>query len=453
MIPAADMLRAGGVAALAVLVARLLRPVLAGTHRGAWAWLLAPYLMPSLLVGYAYASFSLSLVHYPTANAALYALLLVGKLAPVAALALAFAPPPLTAEAWHCRRLALRPVGGAGAAQGSVPAWLREGFFWWRAGCGRAPLLAFALVFLLAFGDFELASLLAIRTWTVRLFDGHAGGLPLTQSLVLAAGPFLVEAAVLGVVLVLVARQTWKRPEGTMPRIGQAWAGWAWLVAASGGIVLIPCGIVLHGTLQGWRVLLENFALGREILTSLLLGVAAAALAYFAAPRRWVVALGVSVPGLLGPLVLALLVGGALQTGPLVLWRDTPLPLLVTLGLLLLPLAVLLRQLLRHTAPATSVHTARLLGGAQGRRLIWRLSTRRKAAAFFLLFCWAYLELTVSAILAPTGITPVSVRLYNLMHYGRTAMLSAMVLATVAAPLLVMLAVLASRRLWLRTDR
>ena len=441
MMPGADILRAGLVAALAVLTAFALRATLSLPRRRVWVLLLAPYLMPSLLIGYAYSSFSLSLIHHPAANAMAYVLLLVLRLAPVAALALYFAPSPLTAEARHCRRLAcMSPAFG----------FWSDWRFRWQAGCARAPLTAFAVVFLLAFSEFELASLLNIRTWTVRLFDGHAGGLPLAESLALAAGPFLVEVIVLGLALALFARQQWKQPDTPARTPACFRSGWILLVAANLAVVLVPAAIVLHGTLQGWRVLAENFALGSEILTSLLFGVLAAGAAYALAPRRWWLAVTVSVPGLLGPLVLALLIGVAVQSSPWFGLRDTPLPLLAALSLLLLPLAVLLRQLLRRTAPAASVHAARLLGGAPGRRLVWLLSTRRHVWVIFLLFCLAYLDLTAAAILAPIGTAPVSVRLYNLMHYGRTAVLSAMVLAAVAAPLAALAVVLATRRVWMR---
>ena len=103
--PVADILRAGAVATLAVPAACALRRTLVAPHRRVWVLLLAPYLMPALLVGYAYSNFSLALVHHPAANAAVYVMLLVLKLAPVAALALFFAPNPLTAEARHCRLL------------------------------------------------------------------------------------------------------------------------------------------------------------------------------------------------------------------------------------------------------------------------------------------------------------------------------------------------------------
>ena len=45
---------------------------------------------------------------------------------------------------------------------------------------------------------------------------------------------------------------------------------------------------------------------------------------------------------------------------------------------------------------------------------------------------------------------PVTVRLYNLMHYGQTAVLSAMVTAAFAAPFVAMGTVVATRRIWMR---
>jgi hypothetical protein len=44
--------------------------------------------------------------------------------------------------------------------------------------------------------------------------------------------------------------------------------------------------------------------------------------------------------------------------------------------------------------------------------------------------------------------TPVTVRLYNLMHYGQIAALSAMTCAAFAAPIFIILLALGTRRWW-----
>jgi hypothetical protein len=113
---------------------------------------------------------------------------------------------------------------------------------------------------------------------------------------------------------------------------------------------------------------------------------------------------------------------------------DTPIPLVLALTVLLLPLAFLLGALwLRATA---GLHIARQI---PSRRLIWELQNRPRAIVCAILFCWAYFDFTASSILAPSGFTPVFVRLHNLAHYGQTAVLSAMMIAAFATPVAVLL--------------
>ena len=131
--------------------------------------------------------------------------------------------------------------------------------------------------------------------------------------------------------------------------------------------------------------------------------------------------------------ILSLAVLTAFQLPPLRAAYDTPLPLLLALTLLLLPLAVPLRWLLDAARRSPALHLARLAGA---RAVIWHLDTRRRWLAAFLLFCWAYFEVTAAALLAPVGLTPVFARLHNLAHYGQTAVLSAMLLAASAVPVL-----------------
>jgi len=148
-----------------------------------------------------------------------------------------------------------------------------------------------------------------------------------------------------------------------------------------------------------------------------------------------------SLPGLLGGLVLALAVLWVFQRALLSSLYDTPLPLMLTLAALLFPFAALLRVLLEAFRPGERVHAAALLGHSSrrevrrsARRLLENLVTRRRLAVLFLLFFWGYFELPASALLAPSTMTPVVLRLYNMMHYGRVAGLSAMVLVAFVVP-------------------
>lgn len=442
------------VGALAVAAALPLRNLLATrqpvVRRLAWVLLLAPYFTPVLLTGYAYASFSLSLIHHPDLKTIFYSALLWWKFTPVAAVILHFTPSPISLEAIHCRRL--------------LPGYSKmdEWAFLIRAGCARGVVAAFAVVFLCAYAEFEMASLMVVKSWTVAMFDAHAGGLVLSESLRRMVGPLLCETiAIATAFLTLGRRQT--SPERRVEGGGiQRWFGWGHLITAFIMIVGIPAGMVLWGTVKGFGPLLENFVLTREILASLLFAAGASTFAGLmvfglGAVRRpgngSVVCQGILyggvIAGLLGPLVLSLTILAGFQQPGLIELRDTPVPLVLSLGLVLLPLALVLKRVLDLTRHRSALHlTALMQKSPAARDLTWRLGTSGKFWALVLLFIWAYWDLTASAILAPLGITPVTVRLYNLMHYGQIATLSAMTCATFAAPVLLILAALGTRRWW-----
>ena len=77
----------------------------------------------------------------------------------------------------------------------------------------------------------------------------------------------------------------------------------------------------------------------------------------------------------------------------------------------------------------------------------WRLTLRGQLLAACAVCLWGYLELTPVSILAPPGLTSAPVRLYNLMHYGRSHVLSALTLVSMIAP--VILAGMALALAWL----
>ncbi|HLX70719.1 MAG TPA: hypothetical protein VKV04_13915 [Verrucomicrobiae bacterium] len=455
------LLRSLIIGGLAVIIARRLRPLLADrrlqVRRLAWVLLLSPYLMPVLITGYAYASFSLSLIHHPVLNMMFYSVLVCLKFTPIAALILHFTPSPISAEAIHCRRLQVAH------SMFDVSSKLDEWRFLIRAGCARGPLAAFAIVFLCAFAEFEMASLMWVKTWTVALFDAHAGGLALSESLRRMAGPLLCEAAAVAVAVVVLGR---RRPAPARSAVqsgkGNTFA-WSYLVVAFTFVLAIPAGMVLWGAIRGFHLLLEDFVLSREIIASLLFASGATLLASLVVFSLGAMArgrqpgsvfakiiLGVAVClGLLGPLVLSLVVLASSQLPGLISLRNTPVPLVLTLGLVLLPMAFVLKCVLELTGYRSSLHLSRLLEKSRcAQALVWRLSTSGKFWSLMLLFIWAYWDLTASAILAPIGMTPATVRLYNLMHYGQIAALSAMTCATFAAPVFIFLLAWGTRRWW-----
>jgi ABC-type Fe3+ transport system permease subunit len=453
-LPAMTLLRSLLIAALAVAAARQLQMLLADrrqpVRRAAWLLLLAPYFTPVLLTGYGYANFSLSLIHHPAINTLFYSALVWWKFTPIAAVMLHFSPAPISAEAIHCRKLAV-PRSRLG-----------DWAFLLRAGCAGGPVAAFAAVFLFAFAEFEMASLMVVKSWTVALFDAHAGGLALSESLRRMLGPLLYEAGAIATALVMLGRRQGVRTRQLEGGLGNAAFAWCHLVIALLFVLVMPAALVLRGTLLGLGLLLESFVLSREILASLFFAAGASALAGLASfmlgtaedgrPRSIlcnVILVGAIFAGLLGPLVLSLTVLTAVQFPGLISLRDTPVPLVFTLGLVLLPMALVLKRVLELTRQHSALHLTSLLPKTRAvRGLVWRLRTSGQFWAMVLLFVWAYWDLTASAILAPIGMTPVTVRLYNLMHYGQIAALSAMTGAALAAPLGLCLVALATRRWW-----
>jgi ABC-type Fe3+ transport system permease subunit len=455
--------RSAGVAGAALCAGWALRLAMSGSGRRfrplLLAALLVPFLTPSALTGYAYSNFSLSLVRHPVWNELLYSALLWLKLAPLAALVLYFAPGTLTPSALHCHRL--------GAAGGRLRRFLSEqrlrARLEWRAGA-----TAFALAFLLAFGEFESASLLQVRSWTVTLFDAHAGGLALSESLKLTAVPLLIALAVLAPTIWMLARgrRLPARTSDAGPSAGAVLIGAGVALAALCWtfVTLLPMGMVLRDTWRGAALLVGDFVIGKDIAGGLLFAAVAAAGAWLAAGAalgrrlRPAAASLAAAPGLLGALTLALALVALFQTRALRPLYDTPLPLLLGLALLLLPFAVLLRIVLAMYRPGSAIHAAELLEDSasrplrdRGGRIARFLRARGRFWAVFLLFCWGYFDVTASAILAPSATTPIFVRLYNLMHYGRITVLSAMVCAALAAPLAALGVAAAARAVYLRT--
>src|SRR5579872_3009328 len=114
--------------------------------------------------------------------------------------------------------------------------------------------------------------------------------------------------------------------------------------------------------------------------------------------------------------------------------------------------AIVLRLLLWSSDQTAGVHVAWLLGRSPdsairraARELIWHAQLRREFWSLALLTYWAYLDLTVAYLLAPATIVSAPVLLYNQMHLGKNAVLSAMTLLAVLVPALLFVLASAAR--------
>ncbi len=404
---------------------------LGGKRGSAWrtACLLAPLLTPSLLISYAAAPIALHLTGWKLTT--FYSVVLMLKLTPLAALIRDFLPPPLSAEALHCERL----VEGRSSLA-------RAGFA--IRGAGPAPWVILGVIFLLAFNDFELASLISMKTWAVMLFDAHAGGLVINESLRRVAWPAALQLAVLVSLFIPFSRRhiEWKPvfQSAGSPRQNVVVPLLTLLVAG------LPLGRILWLAAPGFTSLPNQGIFAGDLLASLGFATGAAFGSWLLTRRAplWCV-----LPGLLGALVLSLLILAAIQLPALRFLRDTPLPLLGAQILLIAPIAQLLHTLLRAGQPREALHLARLAGS---RRLIWDLALQPRAGALTLLFLLAYFEFTAATILAPIGLTPIFARLHNLAHYGQTAVLSATLLAAVIGPAALLALTHGAARLYARRD-
>lgn len=446
------------VASAGVLVGLAVCPLLGHARKGlrsaAWVAILMPYLTPASVVGYAYCNFSLSLVRHPQLNELFYVLLLAMRLVPVAAIVFHFAPSFVSPEALQCRCLLHRD-------RSRVRAFFST-FFLSLRGRSRALVVAFALTFLFAFGEFEMAARFGIRSWTVSLFDAQIGGLAIAESLNLVLAPALCEAIVLILVMIVLflerLRPSHQVRAAVRGRGKRSWFIASYLVVAASAVSVIPLLIVLRGTARGIAALAEGFALTADIAASVVFASAAAWCAYLVAgvfagttrsrgtgKGRLVGACVLSVPGLLGPLVLSLFILWAFQQPALHAGYDTPVPLIITMILLLLPFAILLRILLHLIRPNESLHAAEMMTESsyaatrkRGAHLAATIRTHGRFWLIFLLFCWGYFDMTASVLLAPSKMMPVFARLYNFMHYGQISVLSGMVLLAMCVPLVLL---------------
>lgn len=428
-------------------------------RRGRMFAVSAPFLFPELLVGYAYTPWVAGL---PWRAELACACLLGLRLIPVGVVAWWLTPnSSVSASALHCRALCVRNWWDRWE-------WLRL----WLQGPVRRALPAGLLMTLVAFQEFELAALLTATSWTDWLFVQQVAGMPWDAAWRASWLPCGVQLALLGLAALAVPRRQFATTgeNGTVPPSvcagssvinGGIITGLA--VAWLAGIVIplvrlipeLPSGLAQLAT-QEFRIR----GLCRELLGGLSMAVLAALTAWGLSAlwntqataskasgvrlRLWQTVGGVClVPGLLGSLVLSLLLIAGFQTEMLSGWYGTPLVWWLGLTCYLFPRAWLL-QLWMTQAPSSGTMLADVLSRSpelsqrvSGRRLWQRLVLEPQLWAVGVLVWWGYLDLTMAYLLAPVSMSSGVVRLYNFMHFGRSAALSAEAAVLLLVPALV----------------
>jgi hypothetical protein len=393
--------------------------------------LLVPFCFPELLVGYAFRD--LALAHPKWAEPLCSGLLFV-RIVPVGAIALLAAPPSaVDSFAIHCRWLVVQH-------RGSRRDWIELAKCYWHGPIMRV-LPALALMSIVAFQEFELAALLQTLSWTDWFVTAQRLGLEQSEMFRQALWPLAWQLPILvGVFCWLNAQRTQTSDDSSRlesvhqrPDRRVYWLGIACVTTFLIAGCLIPLGFIGWRTVEGLAMLFKQ----RSQLLGLIKEIAIAwAVAITAGLTVWAISARIrngalGLPGLFGSLLLSLGCVAAFQSSWLYSLYDTPIPWVLALILWLLPRALILRLWLNTLRNNSAIHTALLIrpaGGQQSRQassLLWYLRDQPQFLAQSLVCYWAYCDLPTAYLLAPTGMASGLVRLYNFMHFGRSAALSA----------------------------
>ncbi len=371
---------------------------------------------------------------------------------------------------------------------------------YWHGPISRT-LPALGLIAVVAFQEFELAALLMTTSWTDWFVAAERVGLDRREMLRQTAWPLLMQLPVLVGVVGWLGHVGWtprpsvSRVEGRTDEASILRGKWRlvpWLARAYVALALIVGGVAPL-SLIGWRTMdglsllarqrTQQMGLLREVAISMAVSVCAGLTAWAICRQvmrrsksvgvSWSIAAGALLPGLLGSLLLSLGAVALFQVSWLRPVYDTPLPWVLALTVWLLPRAAVLQLWLDAVRPSEAVHLAEMLEGRrdEGRgtsdgagqavlpacpsslsprpsTLLWRLRDQPQFLAMSLLCYWAYCDLPTAYLLAPTGMAPGLVRLYNFMHFGRSAALSAEACLFFGGPLVVVAGAMLVARWW-----
>ena len=442
---------------ICVCLERWLRQISDEWRPWALGVLLAPFLFPELLVGYTYRG--------PALSSTLVAEwlccgLLLFRIVPLGVVTLIAAPSGLaSASAFYCRWLLTCSRGVSLIEIGRLLQCLWHGTI-------RRVLPALGLMGLVAFQEFELAALLQTASWTDWFIAAQRVGLDRNEMLAQSMWPVMMQLPLVMAIVNWTARPHDSHVE-TNPDSGSSrrndMLALTYLGLALIGGCLIPVFFLGSNLLGGLRLMVgqrsQLLGLFQEILIAVAVSLCAGMVTWSITERflrslcgsRWIriTLQAVLIPGLAGSLLLSLATARLFQQDWFRPIYDTPIPWVLALTVWLLPRAVLVRLWLEATQPGEGLHLAKLLTApvqspnpvsiASDRqhphqlsrpstlagRLLFRLRDQPRLLAVGLLCYWSYLDLSTAYLLAPSGMPSGLVRLYNFMHFGRSAALSA----------------------------
>ncbi len=417
------------------------------------------FFIPPMAVGSFWAALSYHLLKHPLLNTLFYSLLLSVKLLPVSVMVFYFVPVSVTRQARHCMNL-------SGISSGTA----RKMRYQLAKSAWKAFAASALVTFLLSFSDFELASFLSVKHWTVALFDLNAGGLPVLESVKLCIFPVAIELALIIGFIFLYRDEKWlKSNDAGEKEFSKSITvrNFSWSVTLCGTALLfaIPLLTLVRSGIHGLPLVFDGTWFFKETITSLCFGLISALAAFYVSglvfrrschgtptPLTCTVILLLMIPGLTGALPLALTSLFIFQMPVLVFLRDTPVPLLVAATLFQLPYAFFLRYAFSSMIPDESVFIANSMIDSPTTRedavkIVWTLKYAVSLMIFFIIFIASYFDITLSSVLTPPRMPTIFTRLYNLLHYGQNTKLSATVLLSVLVPAIVLLVSATASRL------
>ena len=383
--------------------------------------LLFPLLTPPLLPAYAYSSFKINFQTSPFLNEITYFLITTTRFLPYAVLALFMLNYSADYSSNVCDRL----------SPGKKLSFIRK---------HSTPIIAFFLPFLLCLHEYETASLMRIRHWSIEVFNAHSGGLSQTMW---SSFKMILNPLSISIILIIFALNLMKFTPLNISRSSSIQSSRSCLIQLVLALLLaisffIPLVIISYSGISAFSEIFSTGWMFKESLNSTIFAmIATICLAFISlvlinsSKKILILAL---IPGLCGNLILGLAILNIFQLPGLNSLGHSVLPLTLALILYGLPLSLLLNFCFSKKYKDSSIKTAELLPEIEKNRIFWQLRTIPFVLCQFPVYCLIWFDLTLSTLLAPSSMPGIFPRLYNLMHYNENEKLSATVVVAVLVP-------------------